>query len=204
MSKYYYAVKDGRKVGIYTTWDECEPQVKEYSGAIYKKFSNYDDAYKFIMDGNEASPMRDIDGLDADEMVAYVDGSFDVKNNYYGYGAVLFTDNGKTTYFQKENDTDMVHMRNVAGEISGAMYAMEEALRRNKRVLYLHYDYTGIEKWALGRWKTNRVGTKKYKEYYESIEEDLKVIFIKVKAHSGVEYNEEADQLAKKALAIDC
>jgi ribonuclease HI len=28
----------------------------------------------------------------------------------------------------------------------------------------------------------------------------LEVVFIKVKAHSGIEYNEEADQLAKDAM----
>ncbi len=62
----------------------------------------------------------------------------------------------------------------------------------------------GIEKWAKGEWKTNKYGTQKYKEYYDSIKDILKVEFIKVKAHSGGDkYNEEADKLAKASLGIE-
>ena len=31
----YYAVKEGRVPGVYTTWAECEAQVKGYPGADY-------------------------------------------------------------------------------------------------------------------------------------------------------------------------
>lgn len=202
MGKYYYAVKDGRKTGIYRTWSECEFQVKGYSGAMYKKFSSYEEALQFINGQEKISLEKDICNLSESEMVAYVDGSFDKDENYYSYGAVIFTDKGKETYSQKENHENMVEMRNVAGEIRGAMYAMKEAVAKGKDLLYLHYDYLGIEKWALGEWKTNKIGTKEYKEYCDSIKDNLEIIFIKVEAHSGVKYNEEADQLAKKALGI--
>ena len=44
----YYAVKEGRKPGVYTTWAECETQVKGYPGADYKKFNNEEDARLFV------------------------------------------------------------------------------------------------------------------------------------------------------------
>ena len=47
MSK-FYAVKEGRKPGIYNTWAECEEQVKGYAGADYKKFNNEEDARLFV------------------------------------------------------------------------------------------------------------------------------------------------------------
>lgn len=34
----WYAVAVGRRVGIYTTWEECCEQVKGFSRAKYKKF----------------------------------------------------------------------------------------------------------------------------------------------------------------------
>ena len=49
-------------------------------------------------------------------------------------------------------------------------------------------------------WKANKEGTKLYRDFYNSISKKLKVDFIKVKAHSGDKYNEEADKLAKEAL----
>ncbi len=202
MAKYYYAVGEGRKIGVYETWAECESQVKGYSGALYKKFSTYEEAVDFINGVEKADEEKEISMLENHEMIAYVDGSFDKNNRYYSYGVVIFTKEGKNTYSQKQNDENMVDMRNVAGEIGGAMFAMEEASANGKDILYLYYDYMGIEKWATGEWKANKYGTKKYKEYYDSIKDRLKVVFIKVKAHTGDEYNEEADKLAKQALGI--
>ncbi|MDX2231444.1 MAG: viroplasmin family protein [Leptolyngbyaceae cyanobacterium bins.349] len=34
----YYAVIKGRKTGIFTSWSQCEQQVKGFSGAIFKSF----------------------------------------------------------------------------------------------------------------------------------------------------------------------
>ena len=50
--------------------------------------------------------------------------------------------------------------------------------------------------------KTNKEGTIEYKKFYDSIKDKLHVEFIKVKAHSGDKYNEEADKLAKAAIGI--
>ena len=91
-------------------------------------------------------------------------------------------------------------MRNVAGEIKGAMCDMQWAIDNNKKNLYIYYDFTGIENWAKGNWKANKKGTREYREYYNSIKDRLNVEFIKVKAHSGDHYNDEADQLAKDAI----
>lgn len=40
----YYAVKNGRKPGIYSSWDECKKQVEKFKGAIYKSFTSLEDA----------------------------------------------------------------------------------------------------------------------------------------------------------------
>ena len=48
----YYAVAKGRKAGIYTTWGECETQVKGFSGAVYKSFTTEAEAKRF-MSGNK-------------------------------------------------------------------------------------------------------------------------------------------------------
>ncbi|NMA86833.1 MAG: RNase H [Tissierellia bacterium] len=202
MAKYFYAVKEGREIGIYNTWSECEEQVKGYSGAVYKKFSNLRDAQNFINGNEENVEGKTLDSIKENEIIAYVDGSFDIKNKAYSYGVILFNIEGKSTYAEKEQNENLVEMRNVAGEIRGAMVAMEKALAMGKDTLYLHYDYMGIEKWAKGEWKANKYGTQEYRDYYNSIKNKLNVIFIKVLAHSGDKYNEEADALAKSALGI--
>lgn len=44
----FYAVAVGRSTGIYNTWDECQSQVKGYSNARFKSFSNVEEAESFI------------------------------------------------------------------------------------------------------------------------------------------------------------
>lgn len=36
--KLWYAVKSGRKTGLFTSWDDCKLQVIGYPGASYKGF----------------------------------------------------------------------------------------------------------------------------------------------------------------------
>jgi ATP-dependent Zn protease len=42
----WYVVINGRKPGVYTTWTECEEQVKGYSNAIYRSYRTKEEAYK--------------------------------------------------------------------------------------------------------------------------------------------------------------
>ena len=44
----YYAVAKGRKAGIFTTWRDCERQVKGASGAIFKSFSTRAEAEAWL------------------------------------------------------------------------------------------------------------------------------------------------------------
>ena len=46
--KNYYAVKKGRKIGIYKTWEECKKQIDGFSGAEFKGFSTLNEAKDYI------------------------------------------------------------------------------------------------------------------------------------------------------------
>ena len=189
----YYAVRIGRNPGIYHTWDECKRETMGFKGASFKKFSTREDAEAFINEIEEEKK----ESAEKDELVVYVDGSYRNSDKSHSYGVYMFNDEEEYTYskrFFKDSD-----MRNVSGEIKGAMRAMEEAAELGKKKIYLHYDYEGIRSWALGFWKTNKEGTIYYKNFYDSIKDKLEVKFIKVEAHTGVKYNELVDKLAKEA-----
>lgn len=193
----YYAVKIGRHPGIYSTWAECQREVTGYKGAIYKKFSQEEDAQQFIT-GEIQGYAAEIEPKNLKEFVAYVDGSFRNSDRTFSYGVYMKNTEEKWTFSKRFYNEDAT-MRNVSGEIEGAMKAMEECVKLGGEILHLHYDYEGIRAWALGHWKTNKEGTRRYKLFYEEISKRLQVKFIKVKAHSGVKYNEIVDTLAKEA-----
>ena len=116
----YYAVKKGHKPGIYTSWDECKKQVEKFSGAVYKSFTSLEDAKNFIK--LEEEKIVDY-GL-----IAYVDGSYNIKTKEYGFGCILIEGQKVIKELSGKGDKEaLVSMRNVAGEILGSLAAMKFA-----------------------------------------------------------------------------
>lgn len=191
----YYAVKNGRQTGIFESWAECEEQVKGFSGAVYKSFKDKSDALHFL---KEEKMVINEHGL-----IAYVDGSYNIKTQEYGYGCVIIENQKVIQQLSgKGNHSDYVSMRNVAGEILGSLKAIEYAIWKKKSFICIYYDYEGIEKWATKKWKANKKGTIEYVQSIEKYKQKIHISFIKVLAHSGDLYNDMADSLAKKAVGI--
>lgn len=197
MAKKFYAVKKGRDTGIFFTWEECEQKVHGFPGAQYKSFPTLEEAQDYIRGGGT----KDISEISGEACIAYVDGSFDQSRKAYSYGCILLHQGKRIEMSKAFFDGEDADMRNVAGELEGAMAAMTYCRDHHILLLHLYYDYQGIESWATGEWKRNKPGTIRYKAFYDSLDK-VQVVFHKVKGHSGVELNEAVDKLAKAALGL--
>ncbi|HHX63094.1 MAG TPA: reverse transcriptase-like protein [Epulopiscium sp.] len=201
-----YAVRRGRETGLFKTWAECQKQVIGFSGAEYKSFITLKEAEAYIEGASEEVVGEDFTTDDGNQsvevVVAYVDGSYDVKTHQYGSGVVILWKGEKQVFSFKGDTPQLADMRNVAGEIVGAQRAMEFALENKAKKVIIYYDYEGIEKWCTGAWKAKKEGTQMYAQAYERLKKQIEVEFVKVRAHTGDKYNEEADILAKKAIDL--
>ena len=205
MAKKYYAVRVGKTPGIYLTWDDCKAMVDGFPGAKYKSFPSVAEAEAFL-EGVEytKTDSTKTESMESDAQVyAFVDGSYNIATGVYGFGGFLVANGEKHILQGADDDAEMASMRNVAGEILGSMAAVEKALELGLKELTIYYDYMGIEMWATGGWKRNKTGTIAYYEYMQQVKQQISVRFVKVKGHSGVDGNEEADRLAKGAVGIE-
>jgi len=49
----YYAVANGRNIGIFSIWNDCNNSVKGYKNSLYKKFDTIEEANNFIQINSE-------------------------------------------------------------------------------------------------------------------------------------------------------
>lgn len=219
--KKYYAVRQGVKPGIYETWAECEAQTKGFSGAVFKSFGSMAEAEKYMTEEGYVSaentalkdaPVEQINqqiedallGLQEKAVAAFVDGSYNSKEEKSGFGAIIIDDKGIQTSlykaYTKQFNPDFLELRNVAAELEGVKEAVRWAVAYGKTRIKIYYDYEGIGRWADGSWQAKKDITRQYAAFIKENRSLISIEFCKVSAHSGVEYNEMADQLAKQSL----
>lgn len=213
----FYAVRVGRTPGIYQTWNQAEEQIKGFSGAEYKAFSTEKEAIKYlsfeetkesIEPSDKVSDMNrkielEIKNLQAGEVIAFVDGSHSLDadgKEKYSFGVFLITNESEDSLYKAFVDKAYMESRNIAGEIEGVKQAILWAIENKKQKIKIFYDYAGIEKWATKEWNAKVKISQEYSKFFDEKSKLINVEFEHVKAHSGIVYNEKADELAKRAL----
>lgn len=217
-SQYYYAVRVGRKSGVYQSWDECQSQVIGYKGSVYKRFDVESHALAFISDTktmidekpDKRSKSIAIDRPSDDRLIIWTDGACS-NNGRVGARA------GVGVWFGPDDE------RNISERLPGTqtnqraeMYAGLRALQIVKMTeeketkIEIMTDSTylikGITDWIYG-WKSGGWKRKpKNEDLWKRLDverSDVDVKWTYVKGHSGVLGNEEADKLATNGAKKD-
>lgn len=193
----YYAVKKGRKTGIFTSWDTAKEAIEGYPNAEYKSFKDLNTATSYLQETtyNEGEP---------DTYYAYVDGSnLGNGSKYSGSAIIVYNDAIVDEVSLSGDNPDFTPKRNIAGEIMGALLAIQWAKDNKVTELIICHDYVGVGKWATGAFKARDPLAKMYKQQVDHcIQSGIDLKFIKVDGHTGHVYNERADVVAKEALGI--
>lgn len=211
MSK-FYAVKTGKNPGIYTSWTECEKNVKGFSGAIYKSFTNRKEAEAFLS--------QNVSPLNFDNMIGvFTDGSHSKheENGYKGFGAFcsyrgkeyLFSGNCDDMILEKYGIDPKAKISNPTleflafAELLSMIYETKKDFK--KYTFLFKIDYDGVRNWMNNSWSAKELYIKKIKNqcefYIRHITAQIQIEH--VPGHAGVYGNEKADQLSKSHIAIN-
>ncbi|WP_339021299.1 ribonuclease H family protein [Spiroplasma endosymbiont of Atherix ibis] len=195
-NKKYYAVKKGKTPGIYSSWKECEEQIKGFSGQEYKSFLTEEEAQKYLDFNKEVTEIDESNFV----LVAYTDGSFDPQTeDIFKAGGVIIKENKiikKISYKYKEKR--WMSSNNIAGEIAAVMEVILWAIKNNYKNILIYVDYEGIIKWSNNEWLAKENISKDFKYFLNEYKKDIIIKFKKVKSHSNNLFNDLADSLAKQ------
>lgn len=197
----FYAVRNGKKKGIFNSWEETKPLVTNYADAEYTAFSTKAEANAYI--NGEEVPVGV--GLSKDAVIMYTDGSYDKndinkRSSTYAFLAIrenviLYKENG---YTPRENEG----LENVSGELTAVERAVEWAVSAGYKKIIIRHDLEHDEKLASGSEQPHNKATKHYVEFIKDYRENkqVEISFEKVDAHTNDEYNDIVDKMAKEAL----
>lgn len=222
-AKKIYAVRKGRKTGLFSTWAECQEQVSGYPGARFKGFTSREEAEAWLQGeegaGNPSpapSPRhpagKDTTGeppaLEGEEYVIYTDGS--CLRNPNGPGGWAFVAEEAATGEVTERSGGDPSTTNNRMEMTAAIEALAFAPEGSRVALFTDSQYlqNGITRWVAG-WK--RRGWKKAdgtlvlnQELWVELDRlygSRKVTFHWVRGHVGIALNERCDELARQEAA---
>lgn len=219
--KKYYAVKRGRRPGIYTTWfgpRGAHVQVEGFAGARYKGFATRTEAEAFLRNGEAAASMRPVaspptrkpdrerTAAPHDRLAIYTDGGALGNPGPGGWGAVILDADPPTELsggFRRTTNNRM--------ELTGAIMALRHLDRPMAVRLHTDSRYVvdGITKgwarrWQRQNWMRTRTAPALNADLWAALLELTdrhEVEFVWVPGHAGIAYNERCDALVRAMSA---
>lgn len=153
----YYAIRNGRRVGVFTSWDNVKALVDGYQGAEYKSFTKKSDAEKWL------NPSKDSDSDDVKEATVtvkevkvYIDGSTfnNGKSNRRGGFGVFYSDNNPKNV---SRGLPAETVTNNRAELSAFIYVLKHNKKKKLLVItdsiYNFNCFNGVKQWKNNGWK---------------------------------------------------
>jgi ribonuclease HI len=220
----FYAVANGKNIGIFSNWNDCNNSVKGYKNAKYKKFDTKEEAENFILTN------KNIESIDDTNNPTQKENVIDFIPDYYVYTDGACSNNGKKNalagigIFFGIND-----IRNVSKKIEGKQtnnraeliaiietyHIIENDIINGKNISIVTDSEYAIkclssygEKCYKKDWNVEIPNKELVKTAYDIYKDKRNIQFIHVKAHTNNTDihsigNDNADKLANMSIGLE-
>lgn len=229
----FYAVANGRNIGIFLNWNDCNNSVKGYKNALYKKFDTKEEADNFIKanEKNIDDTNNKIQNQNHNNIIMSTkDDDIILNSDYYVYTDGACSNNGRDNalagigIFFGINDN-----RNISKKIEGKQtnntaeltaiietyHIIENDILNGKKIAIVSDSEYAIkcvssygEKCYKKSWNVDIPNKELVKTAYEMYKDKLNIKFIHIKAHTHNTDihsfgNDNADKLANIAIGLE-
>ena len=210
----FYAVANGRTIGIFLNWNDCNNSVKKYKNALYKKFNTKEEADNFIKvneknidDMNNNIQNHNIISFFDNIIVNSKDDNIVFNPDYYVYTDGACSNNGKDNalagigIFFGINDNRNISKKiegkqtNNTAELSAIIetyHIIENDILNGKKIAIVSDSEYAIkcvssygEKCYRKCWNVDIPNKDLVKIAYEMYKDKLNIQFIHIKAHTN-------------------
>jgi ribonuclease HI len=228
----FYAVVVGRKVGIYTDWEECKKQISGVSGAQFKSFFSRAEAEHYIDQrlnhqispsnpqvvpekNPKIIPAQPVKRKSIKELPLhgktkmYTDGSSKGGDGGYGLKIIYPTAEIVEDYGKVPIGPNGEEPTNQRAELYAIMHGLE--ITEGDLVIYSDSMYSikcmteWIDSWEKNGWrnaKGNKVANQDLIKNIYQLMQNRNISYVHVPAHVGIAHNERVDRLAKIGRAV--
>ena len=208
----FYAVANGRSIGIFLNWVDCSNSVKGYKNASYKKFDTREEANNFInknTEDNEEEQKYDVD------YYVYTDGGCSKngkKDALAGIGIFFGMDDKRNVSKKIEGK-----QTNNTAELSAIIetyFIIEKDVINGKKIVIVSDSEYAIkcvssygEKCSKKQWNVDMPNKELVKTAYNMYKDKSNVTFMHIRAHTNGKDihsigNDNADKLASAAIEL--
>lgn len=217
----FYAVANGRTIGIFLNWNDCNNSVKGYKNAIYKKFSTKEEAENFIQQKQEQEQEQNQEQeqkpeQNQPEYYVYTDGACSnngKKNALAGIG--IFFGIGDIRNLSKKVEGKQSNNTAELSAIIETYFIIQHDIENGKKIAIVSDSEYAIkcvssygEKCSKKGWSDVDIPNKELvKNAYEIYKDKSNIQFIHIKAHTNKTDihslgNDNADKLANIAIGL--
>lgn len=226
----FYAVANGRTIGIFLNWNDCNNSVKKYKNALYKKFNTKEEADNFIKENEKNIDDINNNIQNHNIIVNSKDDNIVFNPDYYVYTDGACSNNGKDNalagigIFFGINDNRNISKKiegkqtNNTAELSAIIetyHIIENDILNGKKIAIVSDSEYAIkcvssygEKFYKKCWNVDIPNKDLVKIAYEMYKDKLNIQFIHIKAHTNNTDihsfgNDNADKLANIAIGLE-